>query len=68
MEGAPSGLHQEEGEADGNSPSSPVLRGCLGQKTASQGGKVFPEALTASVVDAGWLESCGCKAALLGVQ
>ena len=53
MEGAPSGLRQEEGEAGGSSTSSPTRLGCLGQETAFRRGKVFAEALPAASVDGG---------------
>lgn len=65
MEGAPSGLRQEEGEARGSSTSSPMRLGCLGQETAFRRGKVFPEALRSSQCGWWWLGSCGCKAAFL---
>ena len=53
VEGTPSGLRQEEGEAGGSSTSFPTRLGCLGQETASWRGKVFPEALPAASVDGG---------------
>lgn len=54
MEGAPSGLRQEEGEAGGNSPNSPVPGSCPGQEPTSREEESLPAEPTAASMGAGW--------------
>lgn len=58
MEGAPSGLRQEEGEAGGSSTSSPARLGCLGEERSLLKRSQQPVWTVVTGV-------CGCKAALL---
>lgn len=55
VEGAPSGLRQEEGEAGSNAPSPAVRPNYPGQETASQEDKVLSAELRASSMGAAWL-------------
>lgn len=54
VEGAPSGLRQEEGEAGSNAPSPTVRPNCPGRETVSREDEVLSGELKASSMGAAW--------------
>lgn len=63
VEGAPSGLPQEEGETGSNSPIPLCGRTVQARKPPPRKEEVLPAERRAASVGAGWLGSCGHKAA-----